>query len=171
MTLITTIKKIEKDKLFKAWHKENSDFYMAHAFTMTSENEKKHNWDIGFYSPKKDKLVVVTTVPEIKIGVEEDVFKKEGKVNELVIKDVKIDFQTAMDKCEKLLTENYSAHGSSKKIIMLQKLDVIQYNITIATKSFSIINIRINAITGDVISQNLQSLMNLGKWEKGERER
>jgi hypothetical protein len=168
MILKDAIKKTEETKTYKDWAKKNKDYCLVHAFTMLDEQDKKYNWQLGYYSKEKDKLVVIETEPEIKIGSEEDVFKKEGVVNQLDFKKVKVSVQKAMTICDELLQKKYSAQTITKRIILLQKIEKEIYNLTLVTRAFGIINIKIDAVTGEVISDNIQSIMGLGKWEKGE---
>ena len=167
MILPETIKKAEESRAFREWHKANPDFYLAHAFTMLDEHEKKYNWELGYYSPSKDRLVVVETQPDVSIKAEEEVFKKDGPVKPLGLKSAKVSVARAMEICDGLLKEKYSAQAITKRIILMQNLDRQMYNVTLVTMSFSILNIRIDAQSGELISHNLQSIMNLGSWEKG----
>jgi hypothetical protein len=168
MILKDIIKKIGTDKTATQWKKKNPDFYLVHAFTMLDEQEKKYRWELGYYSKSKDKLVVIATDPAIKIGDEEDVFKKEGAVSPLEFSKVKLSVAKAMEICDKLLKEKYPAQNVTKRIILLQATDRQIYNITLVTRSFAIINIKIDAINGEIVNHNLQSIMGLGNWEKGE---
>ncbi|MBN1792290.1 hypothetical protein JW826_01250 [Candidatus Woesearchaeota archaeon] len=167
MILRDTIKKTEESQAYKEWKKKNPDYYLAHAFTMLDEKEKRYRWELGYYSPTKDKLTVIETEPEIRAKAEEDVFKKDGTVQALDMKKVKISVTRAMEICDELLKEKYKNQMVSKRIILLQKATAQMYNITLVTHTFSILNIRIDAGSGEVISHNLQSIMNLGSWERG----
>jgi len=171
MILKNTIISLEKSKEFKRFGKEHPGFYLAHCFTMLDEGEKKYNWELGYYSDKKDKLVVFETSPAIKLRDEDDPFKREGVIRKLDMNEVKISLARALEICDKLAKDKYSAHSITKRIIILQNIDKPVYNITHVTRSFSIMNVKIDAKTGDIISQNLQSIMQLGKWEKGGKER
>ncbi|MFH0870474.1 MAG: PepSY domain-containing protein [archaeon] len=171
MILRETIAKVEKSKEFKSFKKSNPGFYLAHCFTMLDEGEKKYNWELGYYSDKKDKLVVFETVPAVKLRDEDDPFKREGIIKRLDMNEVKTSLARALEICDVLAKDKYSAHAITKRIIVLQNIDKPVYNITHVTRSYSILNVKIDAKTGEIISQNLQSIMQLGKWEKGEKER
>jgi len=164
-----TLKKVETSKAFKDFKGSNPDFYLAHCFTMLDEAEKKYNWELGYYSPTKDKLVVFETEPEVKLRDEDDAFTRDKVIPELKFSNVKFSLAKAMELCDQLVKEKYSAHMITKRIIILQHLDRDLYNITLVTRSFGVLNIKIDAVSGEITSHNLQSLMGLGKWEKGER--
>lgn len=169
MILKETIKRIEKDKKYKDWKKNHPDFYLAHAFTMLDEKEKKYRWEMGFYNPKTDMLTVVETDPAVAIRPEEEVFKKDGKVSPLDMKKISVSVAKAMQICDDVVKEKYSAHVVTKRIILLQNIDRQIYNITLVTLSFHLLNLRIDAETGEIVSQNMQSIMGLGQWQKGDK--
>jgi hypothetical protein len=169
MILKNTIKEVEKSKIFKDFMKENPEFYLVHCFTMLDEKEKKYEWQLGYYSLKKDKLVVFETVPEIKLLDQDDAFTRENIVKKLDMKLVKVSLGKALEICDNLVKEKYAAQTITKRIIILQTVEKQIYNITLITMSYSILNIKIDAASGEIISHNLQSILSLGKWEKGER--
>ena len=171
MRIADVLGKVEKSKDFRKLKKENPEFYLAHAFTMIDENEKKGAWELGFYSPERDRLAVFETEPKVRLKSEDEVFKQEGIVKPLDVKKIKVSFQKAMELCDELLKSKYSAQTVTKRIVIIQSLERPMYNVTLVTRSFSILNIKIDCQTGEVISDNLQSLMKLGTWEKGGRER
>jgi len=169
MNIIQAIKSVDKSNEFKSFIKESPEYYLAHCFTMLDENERKYEWELGYYSPKKDKLVVFETVPSIKLRDEDDPFTRDNVIKELDMKQVKISLARALEVCDELVKDKYSAHAITKRIIILQNIEKPTYNITLVMRSFSVLNIKIDAVTGSIVSHNLQNLMELGKWEKGER--
>jgi hypothetical protein len=126
-------------------------------------------WELGYYSPSTDKLAVFETEPKVALKTVDDAFKKDGSIAKLEMKEVDVSVAKAMELCDKLLSEKYSAQTVTKRIIILQNLSGQMYNITLICMSFSLINIKIDAKSGEVIFHNLQSVMGLGQWQKGER--
>ena len=165
MILKQTLKQVEESKEYKKFIKESPDFYLTHCFTMMSAEDKKFAWEFGYYSKKKDKVVVFESVPKIKQRPEEDTFKKEGVISCLDMKKVRIAVKNAIETCEALVQEKYGGQTITKYIIILQNLEKATYNITVVTMSFNIINIHIDASSGKVIKSNIQSIMNLGRPE------
>jgi hypothetical protein len=127
------------------------------------ESEKDIKWELGFYSEKADKIVVFETEPKINMRPEEDAFKKEGTIKKLDINKIKLNISKALKICDELVNKKYPHRSITKKIIILQNLDKQIYNITLVTLSFDILNIRIDAINGEVLSDNIQSIMGLGR--------
>jgi hypothetical protein len=165
MNLKQTIKKVESSKDFKQFIKSHPDYFLAHCFAMLVEGEKEKDikWELGYYSEKTDKVVVFETVPEINMRPEEDAFKKDGTIKKLDIKKVKIDISKALKICSELTDKKYPNRSITKKIIILQNLEKEIFNITLVTLSFDILNIRLDAATGEILSDNIQSIMGLGR--------
>lgn len=163
MILKQTIKNVEASKVFKSFIKEHPDYYLVHCFTMVDESTKKYKWELGYYSEKTDKMVVFETEPEIVMKPEEEAFKKQATIKKLDLSKVKISVSKALDICNNLVKDKYPKQSITKKIIILQHLDKQVYNITLVTGSFNILNIKIDANTGEVLQENIQNIMNLAK--------
>jgi uncharacterized membrane protein YkoI len=163
MNLKQALKKVEQKKIFKKFIKDSPDYYLAHCFTTFQEGERKHKWELGYYSEKTDKLVVFETEPKIIMRDAEEAFKKEGTIKKLELSKVKISLSKALGICDELLKSKYPNRTITQKIIILQHLDQQLYNITLVTVSFDILNIRIDAATGEVISDNIQNIISLGR--------
>jgi hypothetical protein len=164
MTMLKeVVKKVESSKIFKSFKKEHQDYFLAHCFVMLNEGEKQFAWQLGYYSEKTDKLVVFDTLPKINMMPEDEAFKKEGTINKLDISKVKVSVSKALKICDELVGKKYPNRTVTKRIIILQNLEKQMYNITLVTISFDILNIRIDASTGEVLSDNIQSIMSLGK--------
>jgi len=178
MLLKTAVKKIESSKVFKDFKNRNPDFYLAHAFTIIDKIQQ--DWQTGYYSRTKDKVVVFMIgketqsrksagMPKEKLlsitrSQEEEVFKKPGeRVKKLDLKKVKINLEKAIDISEKLLKKKYPAEIVTKTIVILQHLETELYNLTLVTKSLNIINIKIDANNGKVLHESRQSILGLKK--------
>jgi len=156
------IKKIEASAVFKEWKDLNKDYYLVHAFLMIDPSIKEE-WQIGYYSRKKDKIVTFVVNKEITKNPEEKVFKKSGMVKKLDMSKVKIPYEKALKTAEKFQKEHYKAHDTEKKIIILQNLEEQIWNLTFISKAFSTLNIKINAENGKVLSHNLTNLFSVDK--------
>ncbi len=165
MILKQKLKQLEESKAYKDFKKKNPDYYLVHCFTMhdSKDNNKGFSWEFGYYSKKKDKIIVFETVPKIKMRPEEEAFKKQGNVIALDMKKVKIGIVKALEKCHEHVSEEYKGQTVTKHIIILQNTGLDVYNITLVTMSFNIINVRIDSGNGEIISSNMQSIMNLRK--------
>nr|MCK4930125.1 PepSY domain-containing protein [Nanoarchaeota archaeon] len=163
MILKQTIKKVEESKTFKSFIKKHPDYYLVHCFTMVDEGEKKYIWELGYYSGKTDRMVVFETKPKIIRRAEEEAFKKQATIKKLDLSKVRISLSKALDICNNLVKDKYPKQNISKKIIILQHLDKQVYNITLVTRNFNILNIKIDSNTGEVLQENIQNILSLGK--------
>lgn len=163
MNLSKVVKEVESSKAFKQFIKQHKDYFLAHCFTMVSQGEKKFKWELGYYSEKADKLVVFETSPKINMRPEEEAFKKEGSIKKLDLKKVKASVSKALKACEELVAAKYPGKSVTKRIIILQNLEAQVYNVTLVTLGFDIINIKVDAVTGKALSDNIQNIMSLGR--------
>jgi len=163
MILKQAIKKVEQSKVFKAFIKKHPDYYLVHCFTMAGMAEKRFKWELGYYSEKTDRMVVFEIEPKVIMRPEEEAFKKTGTIKKLELGKVKVSVSMALKACDELVKGKYPRESITKRIIILQHLDKQVYNITLVSRSFNILNIKIDAATGEVLKENIQSIMSLGK--------
>lgn len=162
MLLKKAIKILEASKEFKKFQKKNPDFYLVHAFTIIENIQE--DWQVGYYSKTKDRVVVFMVGKKITLSPEEEVFKKpEKKVSKLNIKKVKINLEKAVEKAQALVDTKYKGEIVNKTIVIVQNLKKELYNITLVTLAMNIINIRVDASNGDILHHTRQSIMGLGK--------
>jgi hypothetical protein len=151
--------KVIQSELFQSFIKDNDDYYLAHVYTMLGD--KKEGFEIGFYSEKKDKIVVFETNP-IKKREEEEAFKEGRTIALLDLSTLKVTFEDALDIAEKARKEKYPSEIIYKSILILQNVGVQVWNVTLISMAFNIINIKIDAETGEVKESSIHSIMNLG---------
>ena len=160
MEIKQELEKILNSKEYQE-HIKTTDSYLTH-ISKIQEKNKEENWEFGFYEPKTDKITVFETHP-IKKRQADDTLKKDDKaVEALDIDEVNIGFNDAI-----LIADNHAKEKKetliTKKIIILQKLDKkILWNLTYITTSFKLLNIKINADTGEIMNSNLYSIYDMG---------
>ena len=166
MELNSTLKKLESRPKFKEWRKANKDNYFSYAFT-TIECEKQSNWQLGYYSRKKDKLTTfILENNDIKISPEEEVFKgPDMEVNEIELKKLKLSLDFILKKLDNLLKKDYPKELIIKKVIILQNLEKFGnvWNITCVSQSFNIINVKIDVEKGNIEEHKLASIFEFKK--------
>ena len=161
MLLKKAIDKIEGSKVFKDFKKENTEYYLAHAFTMI--DKVQGDWQVG-YCNKNDKVVVFEAGKEVEKKPEEKIFKKpDDTVNKLDLKKVELDLEKGVEIAEDLLEEKYKGEFVTKIIAILQNLETELYNITLVTQSFNLVNVRVDAKTGKVLKHSKESILGLKK--------
>jgi len=146
-----------KSSSFQSWMINNKDVYLAHFYcTINNNMELGPWWEVGYYHPKTDKLTIFTVGSEINIKPEEDVFKEESKIDELGLKDVKIDIMTAMTKFKEVKEQKYPREILNSGFLILQSFHGQTFwNLSYATSSFHFLNVKINAVNGQIISYKL----------------
>jgi len=152
-------KLIESDE-FKKFQENEEGFFLAHA-SIIKEVGKNATWEFGYYHAGRDRMVIFNTEP-ISRSSEQEVFKKGLTINPLDISKVKVTYEQAMQIAEKVRQEKYKGEPINKYIVILQNLHKQVWNVTLITSAFNIINIKIDAKTGEVISTNKHSVLDLG---------
>lgn len=153
-----TIEYVKNSNEFKEWHKKNKDFFLAHALILVDDDD---TWNIGYYSKKRDVIVsFLSKEGKVEIQPEDTVFKKKGAtVKKLDISKVKIGFEDALEQVNKLKEKKYKGHDPVKRIVILQQLDMLVWNITYVTKTFCILNAKIDAENSKMVTEGLTPIM------------
>jgi hypothetical protein len=136
---------------FKTFHHENKDYVLSTVFQIGE------GWCVGFYSKEKDLMVTFTSDP-ITMSKPQEVFHKDA-VEPLDMGKVALDIELCDERVQILHAAKYGLHAITKKIFVLHQHHVPEYNVTLITSTFNIINIKINATTGELISDKIESAM------------
>ncbi len=147
------LQELEESKVFQDFKKTNPLAYNS------SISKIQNQLQIDYYDPNKDKITSFTKQGEEIILQESEVFRKEKiKIPELQINKVKI----TLEEIEKIISEKYQ-EIPTKKIFILQQTEFPIWNITYLTQSLNILNIKINAISGEIIEEKIESALNFQK--------
>ncbi len=151
------VESVEASEEFK---EVKDSVYLCSLFSIM-ENDKGE-WQVDYYNHKEDKMV--SFVVNDKVSREESkIFKeKESKVDRLEIDKVKIDLKEAFKIANKLHKDKYNSETVNKKIVILQVVKKPIWNLTYLTAAFNIINFKIDAVSGEIISDNKSSALSLG---------
>jgi len=166
MDIKKVISDVESSRQYKAFIKDNPEHYLVHLFSMMDTLHQK-DWQIGYYSKKTDRITVFDCKDDgsIEIMPPQEAFKEKNYIESLDIVKVKISKEEATKTTEKVLKESYGAESLNKVIMLLQNLPEYGqiWNLTIVTATFSVINIKIDAVTGKVVKHSKESLLG---WKK-----
>ncbi len=156
-------KKLQESNEFKKWKKKNKDFYLAHGFITYGKGNGE--WQIGYYSKKKDVMVSFFIDDLIKISPETEVFKKEeAHVRELDVEKIKLDYSAVLEKSSSFQKEKYSNEEPSYIFVIVQNLEIgIVWNVTFVTKNFNALNMKVSAENGEILEHSIAPLMSFGK--------
>lgn len=157
--IISTIKRIQNSKEFQEWFNQHKLSYMSSIFYIGNDLGNI-TWQVDYYISDENKMAsFIEENGQIKFR-EENVFKKPGtEIKKLDIQKVKIDVKKAIAKLEKLKKKKFPGENPSQKIVILQNLDTILWNITYINTSFNILNVKINAINGKIIENSLTPIV------------
>ncbi|MFW6231272.1 MAG: hypothetical protein ACOC32_04605 [Nanoarchaeota archaeon] len=164
MDAIDLVRHVEQDEQYNTWRKEHPDPFLAHVFLMY-DGDKLMDQQVGYFNPNTSKMTsFLVSGEKITLVPEADVFQKPGSgLLPLDIGSVTASFDSVREKAEELLHETYET-TASKKIFILQHLQEGQvWNITFLTATFTTINIRIEANTGDILKNEEINLIDFGK--------
>lgn len=155
---------LKQNRPFISWKEAHPQCVLSHFFSsLDSQYQAKSTWEIAFYDPKKEKIVVFVhnQAGEITLQKEEDIFKRESDVvEELELKSVTIPFEKARTIFTGKVKELFPKMVLGDGFIVLQTiLGKTLWNFTFITKTLQFINIKINAASGEVDSQQIVELM------------
>jgi hypothetical protein len=161
MELKNAYEKLITSEEYKGFRKHEKKAYLTHAALITEANTK-NSWEFGFYNKETDKITAFSTNP-VKRHPEDEAFKKEGAtIKKLDIEKISTTYKEINALIEQYRKKNYPSEQIMKIIAILQNLHKQLWNITLITKSFSIINIKIDAKTKEILSASKSSIMDLG---------
>ncbi len=158
MKLKHAVAQVEATGLFRQFQKENPHYYLAHIFHTSGKGESTQ---IGYYNPDTDRVVVFDIGSTITQQPADEVFKDHPTVEKLDLEQVKIGLEEAMKIAEEFHNKKHAAELITQKITILQNLGGLVYNITHVTRTFNIFNIKIDAVTGEMLSEHTQSILGL----------
>lgn len=158
---------VESNDEYKTYRAHAPNALIAHVFINQKNNSEE--WHLGYFDPDTKKITSFTTEPTVHISGSDAALSKTGDVPPLSWNELKVEFATAKASAEKIMKEHYSAHPGAQMISVLQTIDIPVWNLTIVTNTFHIVNIRIDAVTGQVLAHAQQSLMGLGEFIPGKK--
>lgn len=158
--ITSEIKRLKSSAEFKAYVKKNPDNYLASCFKMGKDDLELVSWQFDFYSQKSGKITSFRMDKKITMEKDQEVFGKTGHPMRLGLDDVKMDFHEAMSLMQKLVRQNIPTESVNNKIIILQEIEgKTVWNITLFTSAFNVMNVRIDAKSGDILSQKCESIL------------
>jgi len=158
-----SLENLKKNTEFKEWEKENKESYLSYIMVTHGSN----NVQIGFYNNKKDKISTFFLEDDKITDIKQDeVFKEPGsEVSKLDIEKITVEFEQAEKTADDFQKKEYSNELPTKKIFILQNIKDFGniWNVSLMSLSFNVLNIKINAEKGDILSHKLAKLMEFQK--------
>ena len=147
------LEELKKSEIFKKFKEKNQLAYNSSISKIQKELQ------IDYYDPNTDKITSFTKRNNEIISQESEVFRKEKiDIPELKLDKIKITLKAIED----IIAMKYQ-EIPTKKIFILQQKESPIWNITYLTQSLNILNMKINAETGQIIEEKIESAMNFQK--------
>lgn len=154
------IEHLKKSKEFNGYSKKHANSYLCAAF-MIIESSKKTRWQIDYYCPGNDMITTFSLEPYIEMKESKILHKSDDSMSELNIENIDIGLEESLELTSKLKDKNYPQEKVNKIIIILQNINKKEtWNITYLTSSFNVFNVNIDAQSGDVIKEKMESILN-----------
>jgi len=162
MEIKEIIENLEKTKEFKDYKKENEFSFLTHIFHM-DDPANKDDFQVGYYNKDDTITTFIISKDQVKVMPEAEIFKKpDAKIKKLDLDEVKISIEQSDKISKDILEKKYKQETPSKRILILQNIEEgLIYNITFITQTSSMINIKIDAKTGEVIHESITPLSSL----------
>ncbi|MCF7799157.1 hypothetical protein K9M74_04600 [Candidatus Woesearchaeota archaeon] len=150
---------------YKKFKEKQPDYNLAHGFLQLNGNFLPSDaWQVGFYSEKNDNLAVFETNP-IKLKGIEEAFKDGGTIDTLMMPIIPTN--QALDVLKTILAEKYPQEQVNSIILIVQSIGgQAMYNITVVSATFSMIIMRLDAKSGEIISHDKRSILDLKQEDK-----
>ncbi|HIH25109.1 TPA: hypothetical protein HA251_08810 [Candidatus Woesearchaeota archaeon] len=161
-----TIERVEASDAFIAFNAENPHHYLVHAFATVRSLDPAvplPPLELGYYGKEHDMITVFTSEP-VAARPPEEVFKEEGSIAGLDLLALRQGFADALRIVERTRSSQYPAHAAMQGFCILQQNRVYStpvWNITLVLNTLSMLNMKIDAVTGEVLSRELQNIMSL----------
>jgi len=163
MNIKKILGEIKKSKKYLEWSKGHKEYILSNVFVMLEDSENIGDIQFGFCDHKGEKITSFVFDKEVKDMFEDDIFKKpESKVSKIEIEEVKIEIEEALKIANQSNEKYYPSEFATKKMLILQNIEGVIWNTTFITKSFNMINFKIDAKEGKLLKHEKKSLLQLG---------
>lgn len=154
MEIIKLVYGVESGEIFKKWKEDHNGAFLASIFGMTGDEDLTAN----YYDKGKDKMYSFSCKSPSE-PIEQDFVKTGDEILPIKVETIKLPLEEALKKAFGVAEKNYSEQRLVRTVFALQVLSGKQvWNITFITADYKTINIRIDCISGEVISHNMAKM-------------
>ncbi len=188
-TVSQLIESVEKSSEFSGWRKTNGSAYLSSLFVMAKDiallegnGGNANEWLLSYYDRDDDTFTTFSSLGGQR-AAKEQAFKKGKTLPELKAGAVKVEIQDSIRAAEEVRSKKYRGEGASSIIAILQPLSAEEifggagkpekiagpipvWNLTYITTSYNIINIKVDAETGKVLSDTVSGVMDFMQKDK-----
>jgi hypothetical protein len=137
---------------FKEWKKEHRRAYLSSVFL-------DRNLQFIFFDPDEDRMCSFWKDGDVVFKEESDVFRRDKKeIKELNLSDVRVGLEKAESIARKSMEKGYGK--IEKKIIILQVIQGVVWNITYIDEGLNVFNVKVDAVDGEIKEVKTENLLN-----------
>ncbi len=165
------VERLIETLMFQEWSEKHTKAYLSDFFCILDKESSDDNmWQVDYYNPEDDTMtsfeVPADKRKKCSIKQEESkVFKKEADtVEQLSVGEITKTDADVVDIAQENLKLQHAHEQPTKSILILQHSKdhkVPIWNVTLMTMALNMFNVKINAITGEVLESSLKSAMSL----------
>ena len=157
------IKSLQQKKEFKEWHKDHAKSILAHGFLLLDE-ANKDDWQVGYYNEDGTITTFVTSEHHVEIIPNQEVLRSDHDILALRPDHVVFPVAELLKKAREYHQLHYPRETVLKQFFIIQEAptDAI-YNLTFFFQSMKTLNLKFSAVTGELLSDSYQSLMEFDK--------
>lgn len=149
---------LEKTDSFQQWSKIHPSGYLSHFFCqINAQFMPLSKWEVGFYEPSAGKITVFIVLEngDAEIKPADDVFQKEkAAIEKLEIEKAGITLEQATQIWKGHFQEFFPRETIGDGFVILQALEKKSlWNFTFITKTIKFVNMKIDAASGEIVSQ------------------
>lgn len=164
MSVRDLLSALKKTDSFQQWSKIHPAGYLSHFFCqINAQFMPLSKWEVGFYEPSTGKITVFRVLDnqDAEIKPADDVFQKEkAAIPELKVDKIKVTMEEAIQAWKDHFQEFFPRETSGDGFVVLQALEKNQvWNFTFITKTIKFVNMKIDAASGEIVSQEEISLV------------
>ncbi len=188
-TVSKLVESVEKSKEFSDWRKASASAYLSSLFVMVKDiarlagdTSSANEWLLSYYEEGDDTFTTFSSLGS-RVGTKEQAFKKGKTLPELKTGAVKVEIWDSIRAAEEVRSSKYKGEAASSIIAILQPLSseeifdgrdkekkiagpIPVWNLTYITSSYNILNIKIDAETGKVLSDRMSGVMDFMQKDK-----
>lgn len=161
MRLIHAIKEAEKEGVVKDILGRKG--YLCSAYVMLRPGEEIDGWELGFYDPPNGKITPVSVGETVKVGEPDEPLRPD--IHTELKGSVRIPSAKALAAAKKE-AEKHSL-PIERIIFSLRKRECFEWSAIFITRVVSMITVRIDAESGEVLENSVESLLS-GKGPTGQ---
>ncbi|MEK6932696.1 MAG: hypothetical protein AABW56_02780 [Nanoarchaeota archaeon] len=147
--------KLLNNKEFKSWKDKHKDAYLSSCVLMSDPGQKEI-WNFDFYIPKKNKITTFSVDEKLEIKEDQKIFEQNHKkLKEINLEKIKFN----LNDVNKLIDKEFKNIKILKKIIILQYIETLLWNVSLLGTDFNLHNVRIDVENGKTLDKSSTSLL------------